>query len=264
MISEYVLHSQKGVYGAADALRATGAEGDPGEYMQKFSLEYVRLILQRSSFYRVDTLGIADSVGLSTYFFCGFTVVFLLLSVLPFAAMFVHRDHSVGQVLSANGVGALRQVFGEFSALLFVVVLSLFSAVALPLAITLFGGSVPVEGTFSILSFLSALPVAVAVCGMSLFLFECARDTVSGVLLHFFLSLSLCYVGGCFYPVFMFPDTVQALSRFLPTGIARAHLAASLSDGDLLRGTGALCLYGMFFFFLTVLLRRRKLISGGR
>ena len=37
------------------------------------------------------------------------------------------------------------------------------------------------------------------------------------------MAFALCFVGGCLYPIRMFPDVIQELAAVLPSGIARAH-----------------------------------------
>ena len=265
VISDYVLHAQKGVYGAADALRATGISEGIGDYMGRFSLRYAEVIFRRSDLYEVQELGIADSLGLGGYFFCGISVVLLMLIVLPYAPLFVRRDSSLGMVLRARRLGSFGQAAGELFALL----LGLFVPV-LVIALGLFGmnlvsdgGLIALLGTeLSWLMVFGVIPVLVMIGALSLLLFELSRDLVSGVLLHFFLTLSLCYVSGCLYPVFAFPESVQHLSVFLPTGIARSHLAACITgEGVLLSGL-MLCLYGGVFFALTVFVRRIRLQKG--
>ena len=55
-----------------------------------------------------------------------------------------------------------------------------------------------IPGGARLISFaVELLPVIVTVTAFGFMIFELAGNLVSGVLLHFFLSLALCYVSGC-------------------------------------------------------------------
>ena len=58
---------------------------------------------------------------------------------------------------------------------------------------------------------------------MSYLLYSLSDRLVGGILSTFFVAFALCFVGGCLYPIRMFPDVIQNLAAVLPSGIARAH-----------------------------------------
>ena len=66
-------------------------------------------------------------------------------------------------------------------------------------------------------------------------LYTLSGDLVGGVLLQFFLGVAMCFVSGCLYPVYFFPESVQHLAQYLPAGLARSHLAGYITgDGAVL------------------------------
>ncbi|MBQ9957444.1 MAG: ABC transporter permease, partial [Clostridia bacterium] len=73
--------------------------------------------------------------------------------------------------------------------------------------------------------------------------------------------MGLCYVSGCFYPIYSLPLPLQKLSHFLPTGIAREYL-----EGYFVGDTNFTQLMGILIFtvaFLTaaLLIRSSKIKS---
>ena len=89
-------------------------------------------------------------------------------------------------------------------------------------------------------------------------LFTLSGNMVSGLLLHFFGAIGLCYVSGCIYPISAFPMAVQRLAAWLPTGIARHYLSTAFSDTSDWLGLGGLVVYTLAFLGTALLIRWRK------
>ena len=118
------------------------------------------------------------------------------------------------------------------------------------------------DGAIAFGTVLSAFAVFFALTALSFFLFTLARDYMAGVLLHFFGTLTLCFISGCMYPVYFFPVALQKISAYLPTGLARAQLSGCITGVTDLFATLLLILYGIVFLLLTVLLTRKRLKGG--
>ena len=104
---------------------------------------------------------------------------------------------------------------------------------------------------------LRGLPVAVLAAAVSYLVYSLVSDLISGVLLQFFVSLALCFVSGCLYPVYFFPSGVQRVAAWLPTGAARNYLAGAPWGLAVTLG------YVLVLFLLGSFLRCRK-IRGGK
>ena len=121
------------------------------------------------------------------------------------------------------------------------------------------------NGAFNLVAAaISALPVAFMLAAMNLLVFNLAGNLVSGLLLHFFSALALCYVSGCVYPATAFPVSVQKLAALLPTGIARQHLAAGVAGASDWGTFVGLLAYCGVFFSLALLVRYYKTTRVGR
>lgn len=242
VISGVLLDSQKGVYGMQKAMRDNDI-GGRGEKMTLLALRYAEYVLARDKVYRVDTLGIGDALSLGEYLACGLSVLLLHLCCLPFAPLMIRRDLSLARMLSARGRSAWLQALCDLG----VYLLGLTALTAVTLAVVA-GGDAPVL-------LLQSLPVLVAVGCFSFMLYALSRDLIGGVLLQFFLSVAMCFVSGCLYPVYFFPVAVQRIAEYLPAGLARSQLAGFVTGEG---GSGWLLLaYGTVFCLVGIVARVR-------
>ena len=252
VINDILAETQKGIYGAGSAMTEQGYYA--GQIINDISLEYVELVFERSDVYTVTELGISDGLGLEGYLLCGLAVLFLMLICLPFGTLFIRQEHALVRMLAAKRNAAPSQIFCEFSAF-FAGILGLIGVLV---AVALLSGvisadTVTAQQVFAILSV-----IVMAIC-FSLLLFEVAKDMISGTLLHFFLTLSLCFVSGCMYPVFFFPETVQKLAAWLPTGAARVQLESCLTGNFSWETTALLLVYSGIFAVSTLMIRRYRI-----
>jgi ABC-type multidrug transport system permease subunit len=159
-------------------------------------------------------------------------------------------------------LGALRQVAAEYVAWLALMVASLaFVGLVFSLFLKLSGFSIgELSGSTGVFRFfLSMLPVAAMLAILQFFLYELVSGTIQCILLQFSLAVFLGYLSGCFYPIQFFPESIQTLAVFLPTGAGLTYLEARLSGGPCLGSLAAVLVYFVVFFFLTVLIRKRRL-----
>ena len=241
---------ESGSYGVGDAIRDNGLSG-AGKHIDGLALEYVDFLFDRSKMYRVESLQ-ASSVPFDQYMLGGLTVLLLMLSCLPFAPLYVRADHALSRMLRARRVGALAQTLGEFAAY-FAALAVLLAAVA---GVLHLGGLLP-EGVRGRSLLLTALPVLFMVAALTYCTYSLSQQLITGVLLTFFSVLALCFIGGCMYPVYFFPLSVQKLSCFLPTAIARERITACFAGAEP-AGGGALLAFGVGFLAISVALRAYK------
>jgi ABC-type multidrug transport system permease subunit len=247
-INDILVETQKGIYGSGNAMNAQGYPA--GGIINSISLEYVELVMDRSDIYSVTELGISDGLDFEEYLLSGLAVLFLMLICLPFGTLFIRQDPALARMLSAKQKPALTQICCESLAMLGALLLV---TVALAL-VALLVGVFPLKKV-NLKVVLALLPVFTMTVAFSMVIFEMAKDLISGMLLHFFLTLSLCFVCGCMYPVFFFPETVQKLAVWLPAGAARMQLGSCLLGEFSAWNGGLLLLYTGVFFLISVGIR---------
>ena len=219
MITQVLVQSQKGVYGMYDALKA---EGLPvGSHMDQLALQYVDYILLRDQVYTLTELGIGDALGLPEYLLCGLSVLFLLLSCLVFGPKLLRPDPALGLLLKSRGRSLTAQLLCDFGA---------YFLMLLPMAL------LPVLGGWY-MGFLqlrwqvvpAILLVTLLCASVSFFLYRLTDQLLSGILLQFSVTIAMCFLCGCMYPVFFFPEALQKISAWLPAGLARSLLAGCIT-----------------------------------
>ncbi|MBQ6845580.1 MAG: ABC transporter permease [Oscillospiraceae bacterium] len=260
VISSVLSEAQKGVYGLRNTMREYEQAGS-SKHMNDFSIEYFDFILGRDGIYKVTEMGVSDNITLPQHLICGISVLLLLLLGLPYAPIFVKKDFSLNKKLLTQGYKCHSQVICEY--------LSYFIANLLLVLLILL--TIYFSGTFSnnattqfipsfsqlILISLRIIPVIFVLTSLTFLIFELSGNLVNGILLYFFSTLALCYVSGCLYPVYTFPQIIQDISAFLPTGIARSYLAGFVAKTSSLNILW-LILYSIAFLTVTILLRRHK------
>lgn len=253
MVEDIVIQTQKGIFGTGNAMREEGLYGGAAE--NEITFRYFDFIFSRSKMYSVSQLGNADGIGLEEYLLSGLCVVLLMLICLAFAPMMVRSDLSLYRVLSAGN----RPVIGQLLCDFVVYLAGVLCVCVVLMIIAAYTGWID----FSAGILLQWIPAVIAMAALSFLLYELTTNLISGVLLQFFALLALCFISGCFYPVTFFPDSVQTLAAYLPTGIARTQLAESFAGT--LHFDGALMLlgYGVIFLALSFPIRKIK-VAGVR
>lgn len=248
IIEVLLIEAQKGSYGAGNAMQSQGLNGSQVVY--DISIEYAEFVFSRSHMYRASSLEAFDGLGLDGYLISGLCVLLFMLICLTFAPTMIRQDHALSRMLCAHRKSVFMQVFCDY--LLYFLSLICIAGIGLLclVAATEYKVTMPmwIQGV-AILSSLGA---------MSFLMYEIASDLVSGVLLQFFVVLALCFISGCLYPITFFPDAIQKLSCFLPTGLARMQLADIIRNTSSVGTTAALLGYGCIFFSCSVLVRRVK------
>lgn len=253
VIQTLLIESQKGIYGSGSAMNAAGH--DASKIVNDISLEYVDFIFSRSKIYKVSEVGLFDGLGIEGYLLSGLSVVLIMLICLAFAPVMIRQDLSLARVLAARRRPVIGQVLCDFA----VYMLGIFCVVAVLFLHELLGA---LSG-LPVVMLIYSIPAVFVIAALSFFLYELASHLSSGVLLQFFTVLALCFVSGCLYPITFFPDSVQKLSWFLPTGLARIQVAACITGIVSLKTTFALFGYGCVFITASILVRVHK-VSGIR
>lgn len=253
LIESMLIEAQKGIYGSGNALDDHGLDG--GKIVGQISLEYVDLVFSRSRMYTVTEMKKFDGLGMGGYMLSGLCVVLFLLICLTFAPVMIRPDQSLARVLAAKRRPAVAQVLCDF-AVYMVGVLGV-AAVIWLLVVVKAGQGIP------LLTVLRCVPALFALSAMSFLLYEASSDLISGVILQFFVALVLSFISGCLYPITFFPDSVQRLSNWLPTGLARLQLAGCILGKSSMETTMALLGFGCAFLAVTIVIRRIK-VSGVR
>lgn len=245
-LATLLLSSERGAFAMGDALADLGYDGSfQYEHINEMAKLYVEQGLKRDDVYAVEELGISNGLKFEEYMLCGLSVVFLLLMTLPFVAVFVREDPTMERLLKSRRVGAVAQTVCELGAYtLFLLVLT--ALLLLLIAPITFG------------SLMHLLPVTFCIAAISYLIYNLSKDLISGVLLQMVVAVALCFVSGCFYPVYFFPVSVQKLAEYLPAAIARNHISCLITGEDGMHSAAALLAIGTVCGMICVLIRHLR------
>lgn len=256
LVTKIVVYSQKGSYGLAELLTDNNLDENVNSHMTALALEYADLIIHRDTLYTTQILGVSDGLSTGDYYICAATLLLLMLMGLPYAAIYIKRDYALPKMLRSRGFSPTRQLVCEYGThLLCMLILAgvLLSLVAISLPILQLT-AMPDLGDLA----LRMIPVLLMIAALNMLIFTLSGNIVSGLLLHFFGIIGLCYVSGCIYPITAFPTAVQRFAALLPTGIARYHLSTSFSHNPSLGSFAGLVLYASVFFVVALSVRTYK------
>ena len=266
LVTQMVVDAQKGTYGIGEALSHNGYGELANKHINLISWEYVDLALNRGDGVELQELGVEYALSTTEYYLCSLLIFFLLLMGLPFASLYCRRDPSMSVFLNSKGFSNLTQLSSEYLALLLglgTLVAVIFAGLVLGIRAFDLGkaieGFIVLDGSF----LLALLPGLLLITAFDCMIFELSGNVISGLLTQFFLSLSLCYLSGCFYPLYAFPETVQKVAAVLPVCILREQMAGVLKGKGMMQGILPILLYSGVFFAVALLGKNRKQLRYG-
>ena len=260
VITDMMIYCEKGTYGLDDAMDGNGLNDKSYDAVMELSMVYLTTILHRSGVYEVTEVGFSGGLNMINYFVCGITVLLLFMMGLPYAIIYVKKDYALNRLLLSRGHSCLRQLSCEYISH-FIAMFTLVAVVfaALGIAGNTMSGLAAIITNSGIMSFLlRLLPIIIMLSAFNIMAFELADNIVSGLLIHFFSCLCMCYVAGCFYPIYTFPVIIQKISEFLPTGMAVRWLSDTFTSKFSTAALLGIILYAVIFFFVALFVRKRK------
>jgi len=265
LVTDMVVYSQKGAYGLGEALADNGLNKKVNKHINQISLEYTELIFNRDRLYSVKELGISNGLSTPEYYICAIAVILLSFMGLPFTSIYIKKDHEFNRLMLARGFSLKLQLGCEYCVQLVTMLLQ----IALMLGIAaLFVKLFPNPSSFGMFNvpelIALLLPIAVMFSAFDLMMFELSGNIVSGLMLHFFAALSLCFISGCMYPIYAFPNVIEKLAAFLPTGIARELLSVGFGGTFKPLAFCGLFVYALIFYMIALLIRYHKTVSVRR
>lgn len=262
-LSGIVIESQIGIYSMQD-LSIDYRLGKYSQNTDKLMLEYLDFILDRNDIYKVEMLGIADSLSFGGYYVCGLLLLFMLLWGISCNKIFTSKNNEYSRLLNISGISPCHQVLCEYGAYL-VITMSTLCLFAAGFGIILSNAEINIPelkavGFFDCIMFIfRILPVIMMITLMQSAVYELISNTVAALLMQFVLTIFMGYISGCFYPNYFFPEVLQNISAVLPVGAGFSYIRKSLtglpSVADFLLVSG----YGGFFFFLAYIMKKFKI-----
>lgn len=265
LISELLIHSQKGVYATGDLMKDNGLK-NRSETMDIMATEYFSLILKRSDLYRTEIAGVSDSLSLGGYFLCGLPILFLLIWGISCCFLFETKSAALSRILSAKGCRPFTQIAAEYLAYLLLMLITIL-LILLPVFSVLpaFSDYIPEfsgRGLGFAFSFaLRLVPCIVLISAIHFFIYEAVNSMITGVLAQFVSAIVLAYLGGCIYPIGFFPDAIVKISSYTPGGIARSYMTSFLAEQSSIAAIVGMTVWFILIFAATAAIRSVRIRS---
>lgn len=259
-----IWNSERAIYAMQDYMTDFSYQNQISEATDKMNLKLIDITLNRNNIYDIEIIGAFDRIPLTLYYFTGMFIFFLLIWGINGSLFLLKKDMDLYRLLAARGCGSFFQVIGEYGAFFFLL-LSLSLALLLSGKLILYafglgGGKWGIEiGTGNLI--LMIIPVILLIASIHFLLYECISGLIASVLSSFILSISLSYISGYFYPISFFPDSIQQLSKILPTGIALRYLQNGIYFGQIGTEILPILLYTICFLMAAVFIRKRRIAS---
>ena len=264
VISVFLKESQKGVFGEERLLIENGYEDLADPKTDDLSFQYIDYIVGRTAMYRTKITGVSYGLDLIEHLTIGHAVVFIFVLVIPFTCMLTRKNNGLIKLLSAAGKGSSFSALSEYAALLCAYICTLILlGLAFVLAKNFLNFDIfPKSGVDLGEGALRLLPIVAMVCAFAFAIEELTGNILSNVTGFFFLSMALCYVSGCMYPLYALPSSLQKVASFTPTGAARAYIALSVTGDSSHTALITVILYILLFLAIAVQTRKHKLSRG--
>lgn len=261
-VSEVITESQTGIYSMQDFYLEQGAMERIAEDTDRLNLRYFDVLFSRENMYRIEVGDGREGCSEAGYYLCAAVLIFLMLWGINGSIFLIERDEALTKILASSGMGVCIQMIGKIFAYLCLMMVSFFGISGfLILFSALMGfGIQELEGTIDMIRFaVAVLPVICCVAAMQCFLYSMVSSLTEGLLLNFIGTVGLGYLSGCFYPTYFFPQSIQTLAEFLPTGIAMKYLTQILCGFPSIEQMGLLLSYAGLFLGMAIMVKKRKM-----
>lgn len=264
IISNLVTDSQNAVYGVRQLIAERNMWDIFGEATDNLFLHLMNLFLNRMDLFLTKCLGASEGLSFVSYYFTAFFILFMLFWGITCGTLFIKRDHALTNLLKARGQSVFSQIFAEYTAYLTLMLTNLFLMI-FPLGLVFYlldlrleeWEAEPVAELFFFL--VKLIPAAAVIAALQFFLYELISDMVSGILLQFLTAASLSYLSGCLYPITFFPESIQKLAPWLPSGACLRYAGQCLQSLSPWREGALLFFYFLLFLGLSEIIRTRRI-----
>ena len=264
VISVLLKESQRGVFGEEQLLIENGYKEISLAKANEANINYIDFIIDRTKMYKTEIIGVSYGMDLVQYLLIGHIVIFIFVLSIPFSCLLIRRDNGLIKILSASGKGPAFSVTAEYAAMFcaYSFMLLLIGFISFLCGDVLKYDILPDAALdFGRIAF-CLVPIIAMVCAFAQAIEEIAGNILSNVIGFFFISMGLCYISGCMYPLYALSPVLQKIASFTPTGAAREILSLSLTGNDSRVPLMVILAYTVLFLLISVQVRRYKLSRG--
>ncbi|WP_081779664.1 ABC transporter permease [Pseudobutyrivibrio sp. MD2005] len=260
-----IIYSETGICTLRQLMKEEGYDkAYRHEKINDLFMVYISALITRTSVAEITELGLSDGLSTPAYYFLGILLFFMLLLSFCAISYFIGTKDAQYKFMKSKGINSRAQVVGEFIPFLTINIICVLIIMGLITAVCSSGmideemlASAGIDD-FGMIT-LNLIPVCVMFSAFGFMIFELLIGVINKILVAFMLYIGMAYVSGYFYPKPFFPEIVQRLGEWIPSGIAFSYMGAGLQyepqETYLLIMAG----YAVVFLGVAIFARRQKI-----
>ena len=257
IFSVLIIDSERVIY-AADEYLVDHPVYDRVSANTELNMWLIKNVLARGKIYDVENISVMGNISAIDGYVCGIITLFIMLSGVGLSGLLSGDKVSMLRVLKSKGLSYMSSIICELIISTIYVMISM---------LILIGGFIIVKSFFLEKSLLSIdsfefvsgiLIVSIMFASMHIFIYELIDQRVVAVLIEILLGISLGYIGGCIYPLSVFPDLIQKVAIFLPSGAGMKLLISGMDYNINIMAITVLIIYTIMFIGGGYVLRNKK------
>ncbi len=277
-----IVYSETGICTLREIMKEQGFDKSiRHEKVNDMFMAYISSLVIRTNVAEITELGLSDGLSTPAYYFAGILLFFMLLLSFCAISFFLGTKDAQYKFMSAKGIGAAKQVFGEYLPFLTINIASVMVIMGLIIAavatgdvsgistitdtVDMAGASdfIPEFGGDSVEALLhmlmSLLPVSIMFAALGFLIFEILIGVISKTLVAFMLYIGMGYISGYFYPKTFFPEVVQRIGEYLPSGVAFTYVGNVLKGEAVTVNLLVMIIYTAVFLGGAIIARQQKI-----
>lgn len=258
VFSVLIVNSERVIYAVDEYLSEHKNVYDRETANTELNMSLLKNVFTRGKIYNIETKALTGEVSVKDNYICAMIIILTALSGVELGSLLSGKKDTLQEVLKSRGLSYISSIICELiTVTLYILILIIFGFGIFLLAINFLQDESFISPDYFEF-FCNIFAVSIMFASMHLFIYELIYQRVTAVLMEIILGISLCYIGGCIYPLSFFPDIIQKISVFLPSTAGKNILISGLGYRLDLFSLAVVFLYTVLFMGGVYVLRCKK------
>lgn len=258
VFSVLIVNSERVIYAVDEYLSEHKNVYDRETANTELNMSLLKNVFTRGKIYNIETKALTGEVSVKDNYICAMIIILTALSGVGLGSLLSGKKDTLQEVLKSRGLSYISSIICELiTVTLYILILIIFGFGIFLLAINFLQDESFISPDYFEF-FCNIFAVSIMFASMHLFIYELIYQRVTAVLTEIILGISLCYIGGCIYPLSFFPDIIQKISVFLPSTAGKNILISGLGYRLDLFSLAVVFLYTVLFMGGVYVLRCKK------
>lgn len=258
VFSVLIVNSERVIYAVDEYLSEHKNVYDRETANTELNMSLLKNVFTRGKIYNIETKALTGEVSVKDNYICAMIIILTALSGVGLGSLLSGKKDTLQEVLKSRGLSYISSIICELiTVTLYILILIIFGFGIFILAINFLQDESFISPDYFEF-FCNIFAVSIMFASMHLFIYELIYQRVTAVLMEIILGISLCYIGGCIYPLSFFPDIIQKISVFLPSTAGKNILISGLGYRLDLFSLAVVFLYTVLFMGGVYVLRCKK------